>query len=59
MKKKRKKPDPVKLARALQRKLALQQGFYDGRFRPRVVKDRKKEESRRKARGRVTGPEEE
>ena len=58
MKKKRRKVDQNKLARALQRKLALQQGYYDGRFKPRVVKDRKKEENRKKARSKVKGEEE-
>jgi hypothetical protein len=32
--------DRNKRARAIQRKLALIQGFYDGRFKPRVVKDK-------------------
>jgi len=50
MKRKNNKKDQVKRARALQRKLAMQQGFYDGRFKPKVVKDKKKEERRRKAR---------
>ena len=53
MKRKSVKKDQIKRARALQRKLAKAQGFYDGRFKPKVVKDRKKEESRRKARGKV------
>ena len=57
-KKKKKKIDPYALARALQRKLAMQQGFYDGRFKQRIVKDRKKEAGRRKARGKVKEAEE-
>jgi hypothetical protein len=50
--KKNKKYDPEKVARKLQRKLALQQGFYDGRFRERTVKDKKKEAKRLWARRR-------
>ena len=53
MKRKSVKKDQIKRARALQRKLAKAQGFYDGRFKPKVVKDKKKEEIRKKARGRV------
>jgi len=45
--------DRNKRARAIQRKLAMAQGFYDGRFNPKVVKDKKKESSRKKARGKV------
>lgn len=33
-----------------QRKVAIAEGFYDGRFRPRVVKDKKKESSKRACR---------
>ena len=51
--------DKNKRARAIQRKLALIQGFYDGRFKPKVVKDKKKEASRKKAREKVIRPEEE
>jgi hypothetical protein len=36
----------------------MQQGFYDGRFKPRVVKDKKKEASRKKARRKVKVEEE-
>jgi hypothetical protein len=46
----KKKSRALTTARSLQRKLALQAGFYDGRFREKRVKDKKKEESRRKAR---------
>jgi hypothetical protein len=38
------------MAKRLQRKLAKQAGFYDGRFRPKVVKDKKKEASKKWAR---------
>lgn len=40
---KRKKEDPSVVARRLQRKLAMQQGYYDGRFREKTMKDKKKE----------------
>lgn len=30
-------------AKGIQRKLALEQGFYDGRFKTKKVKDKKKE----------------
>ena len=38
------------VAQNLQRKLALQEGFYDGRFKEKVVKDKKKEAKKRWAR---------
>lgn len=38
------------VAQRLQRKLAVQQGFYDGRYREKIVKDKKKEARRRWAR---------
>lgn len=41
------------VARKLQRKLAMQQGFYDGRFKVKVVKDKKKEADKRLARKKV------
>ncbi|MCC7231789.1 MAG: hypothetical protein IT242_02500 [Bacteroidia bacterium] len=47
-KKKKNKPSPAILR--LQRKLAVQQGFYDGRFRPKKIKDKKKEARKRWAR---------
>jgi hypothetical protein len=37
-------------AKRLQRKLAMQAGFYDGRFKEKVVKDKKKEQKRNWAR---------
>ena len=43
MGKKKKKKKSVTVAQALQRKLAKQQGFYDGRFKEKTVKDKKKE----------------
>lgn len=33
--------------RKINRQNAIEQGFYDGRFKNRVVKDKKKESSRR------------
>ena len=43
-KKKKQKKDSFNVAKALQRKLAMQMGFYDGRFKEKVVKDKKKEQ---------------
>ncbi|HNP49004.1 MAG TPA: hypothetical protein PKK99_08780 [Bacteroidia bacterium] len=48
--KKRNKANEV--AKKLQRKLAVQQGFYDGRFQEKTVKDKKKEMKKRWARNR-------
>ncbi len=53
MKKKKKKQTALDVARNLQRKLAIQQGFYDGRFKEKTVKDKKKEYSRKLARKKV------
>lgn len=47
---KKKKPSSFNVAKRLQRKLALQQGYYDGRFKEKTVPDKKKEQSRRGAR---------
>ena len=54
MKNKKKKNSSFDVAKNLQRKLAIQQGFYDGRFSQKVVKDKKKEESKRKARKKIS-----
>jgi hypothetical protein len=51
--KKKKKRTSLETAKRLQRKLAMQQGFYDGRFKQKVVKDKKKEEQRKLARKKV------
>jgi hypothetical protein len=40
----------MKLDQKINRQNALDQGYYDGRFRPKVVKDKKKEKSKREAR---------
>jgi hypothetical protein len=47
------KIDISKIEKRSQRKLAKEAGFYDGRFRPRVVKDKKKEASKRACRNKV------
>lgn len=39
-----------KIEMGKQRKNAQEQGFYDGRFAPKVFKDKKKEENRYKCR---------
>ena len=43
MGKKKQKKKSVTVAQALQRTLAKQQGFYDGRFKEKTVRDKKKE----------------
>lgn len=53
MKKKKKHRTSFQVAKNLQRKLAIQQGFYDGRFKEKTVKDKKKEYSRKLARKKV------
>jgi hypothetical protein len=50
---KNKKNSSFNAARRLQRKLAMQAGYYDGRFKEKVVKDKKKETSRKLARKKV------
>ncbi len=52
-KKKKKKSSSYDVAKILQRKLALQQGFYDGRFKEKTIKDKKKELKKRLARKKV------
>jgi hypothetical protein len=47
---KKKKESSFNAAKRLQRKLAMQAGFYDGRFREKVVKDKKKELKKKWAR---------
>ena len=53
MNSKKKKQTAFETAKRLQRKLAIQQGFYDGRFRARIVKDKKKEQQKTLARKKV------
>ena len=53
MSKKKKTGPSSLLARRLQRKLAIQQGFYDGRFKEKTIKDKRKEESKKLARKKV------
>ena len=50
---KKKKASSFNAAKTLQRKLAIQQGYYDGRFKVKIIKDKKKEASRRLARLKV------
>ena len=50
---KQKKNSSFNAARRLQRKLAIQAGYYDGRFKEKVVKDKKKEYSRKITRKKV------
>ena len=53
MARKKKKASSFNAAKTLQRKLALQQGYYDGRFKEKIVKDKKKEECKKRARKKV------
>lgn len=53
MKKKKKKESSFGIAKKLQRKLAMQQGFYDGRFKEKVIRDKKKEYSKKLSRKKV------
>lgn len=57
-KSKKKRESSFQAAKRLQRKLAMQQGFYDGRFKEKVIKDKKKEAEKNKARKKVTFKEE-
>ncbi len=45
-----KKNKANEVAKKLQRKIAQQQGFYDGRFREKTIPDKKKEARKRWAR---------
>jgi len=38
------------MAKGRERESAKEQGFFDGRFRPKVIKDKKKEDSKKKSR---------
>lgn len=49
-KKRNKKNRSASLSKKLQRKLAMAQGFYDGRFKEKTIPDKKKEAKRRWAR---------
>jgi len=53
MGKKKKKKKSVTAAQALQRKLAKQQGFYDGRFKEKTVRDKKKEWKKKLSRKKI------
>lgn len=45
-----KKQKAIDVAKKLQRKIALQQGYYDGRFKEKIIPDKKKEAKRKWAR---------
>ncbi len=45
-----KKQKAIDVAKKLQRKIALQQGYYDGRYREKTIPDKKKEAKRKWAR---------
>ena len=53
MKTKLTKEDLLRIDRAVRRELAKEAGYYDGRNRPTIYRDRKKEASRRSCRGKV------
>lgn len=53
MSKKNKNPSSFQFIKNLQPKLAVSEGFYDGRFREKTVKDKKKETSKKKARHKI------
>ena len=55
MAKKKNKQKSMTVAKRIQRRLAMQAGFYDGRFKEKVVKDKKKEASKNWARGKGRG----
>ncbi len=40
----------IDVAKKLQRKIAIQQGYYDGRYREKIIPDKKKEAKRKWAR---------
>lgn len=46
----RKKKKSIDVAKRLQRKIAIQQGFYDGRFKEKIIPDKKKEAKKKWAR---------
>jgi hypothetical protein len=52
-KKKKKNQIGFLTAKKLQRKLAMQHGFYDGRFKEKVVKDKKKDFKKKLARKKI------
>ncbi|MBL0104794.1 MAG: hypothetical protein IPP51_14160 [Bacteroidetes bacterium] len=48
--KKNKKESSLNIAKKLQRKMAIAEGYYDGRFKEKTIKDKKKEYKRTWAR---------
>jgi hypothetical protein len=53
MARKKKKSTSFNAALNLQRNQAIRDGFYDGRFKEKRIKDKKKEEDKFKARRKV------
>jgi hypothetical protein len=53
MAKKSDKEKLIKLNKGSRREQALKDGAYDGRFSPRVIKDKKKEENKYKSRKKI------
>lgn len=58
MKKKNVKKDLLKLGKAENREKAKEQGYYDGRYRSRVVPDKKKKANKEAARKKENEPDE-
>ncbi|MFN8166020.1 MAG: hypothetical protein U0X76_07590 [Bacteroidia bacterium] len=50
MSRKKKSTTSLNIAKRLQRKIAIAEGFYDGRFKEKTIKDKKKEAKRTWAR---------
>lgn len=46
----KKKQKAIDVAKKLQRKIALQQGYYDGRYKEKIIPDKKKEAKKKWAR---------
>jgi hypothetical protein len=57
MKKKSVKKDLLKLGKGENREKAKEQGYYDGRYRSKVVPDKKKKENKEAARKKKVDPE--
>jgi len=47
---KNKKKKAIDIAKRLQRKIAIQQGYYDGRYKEKIIPDKKKEAKKKWAR---------
>jgi hypothetical protein len=46
----KKKKSKRTVEESINRELAVEQGFYDGRYKPKVIPDKKKEDKKRKCR---------